>query len=57
MPAEMKYPREIDGLRALAVLPVISCYTGFTPFAGDYVGVIISEKQQDKSINLLWGML
>jgi peptidoglycan/LPS O-acetylase OafA/YrhL len=56
----MKYRREIDGLRALAVLPVIFFHAGFTPFAGGYVGVdvffvisgylitslIISEKQQ-----------
>jgi peptidoglycan/LPS O-acetylase OafA/YrhL len=62
MPAEMKYRREIDGLRALAVLPVILFHGGFTLFAGGYVGVdvffvisgylitslIISEKQQGK---------
>ena len=35
----MKYRREIDGLRALAVLPVIFFHAGFTSFAGGYVGV------------------
>jgi peptidoglycan/LPS O-acetylase OafA/YrhL len=58
----MKYRREIDGLRALAVLPVIFFHAGFSPFAGGYVGVdvffvisgylitslIISDKQQGK---------
>ena len=35
----MKYRREIDGLRALAVIPVIFFHAGFTSFAGGYVGV------------------
>jgi peptidoglycan/LPS O-acetylase OafA/YrhL len=35
----MKYRREIDGLRALAVLPVIFFHAGFRSFAGGYVGV------------------
>ena len=35
----MIYRREIDGLRAVAVLPVILFHAGFTPFSGGYVGV------------------
>ena len=35
----MKYRPEIDGLRALAVLPVIFFHAGFSAFAGGYVGV------------------
>ncbi|WP_043526494.1 acyltransferase family protein [Litchfieldella xinjiangensis] len=35
----MEYRREIDGLRAVAVLPVILFHAGFTWFAGGYVGV------------------
>ena len=35
----MEYRREIDGLRALAVLPVILFHAGFKPFGGGYVGV------------------
>jgi peptidoglycan/LPS O-acetylase OafA/YrhL len=34
-----KYRREIDGLRALAVIPVILFHAGFGLFAGGYVGV------------------
>ena len=55
----MKYRREIDGLRAIAVLPVILFHTGLLAFSGGFVGVdvffvisgylitsiIISEKQ------------
>jgi peptidoglycan/LPS O-acetylase OafA/YrhL len=37
----MKYRREIDGLRALAVLPVILFHAGFPTFSGGYVGVDI----------------
>ena len=37
----MKYRREIDGLRALAVLPVILFHAGFTAFSGGFVGVDI----------------
>jgi peptidoglycan/LPS O-acetylase OafA/YrhL len=33
------YRREIDGLRALAVLPVILFHAGFSAFSGGYVGV------------------
>ncbi len=35
----MQYRREIDGLRALAVLPVIFFHAGFALFSGGYVGV------------------
>lgn len=35
----MKYRKEIDGLRALAVLPVILFHAGFTYFSGGFVGV------------------
>ena len=35
----MKYRAEIDGLRALAVLPVILFHAGFERFSGGFVGV------------------
>lgn len=35
----MQYRREIDGLRAVAVLPVIFFHAGFSWFSGGYVGV------------------
>lgn len=35
----MKYRREIDGLRAFAVLPVILFHAGFKVFEGGFVGV------------------
>ena len=58
----MKYRLEIDGLRALAVLPVIFFHAGFNFFSGGYVGVdvffvisgylittiIITEKESGK---------
>jgi peptidoglycan/LPS O-acetylase OafA/YrhL len=37
----LKYRREIDGLRALAVLPVIFFHAGYELFSGGYVGVDI----------------
>ena len=37
----MNYRREIDGLRAVAVIPVILFHAGFTFFSGGYVGVDI----------------
>ena len=37
----MKYRREIDGLRAIAVLAVIFFHTGVSQFSGGYVGVDI----------------
>jgi peptidoglycan/LPS O-acetylase OafA/YrhL len=58
----MKYRSEIDGLRALAVLPVIFFHAGFEFFSGGFIGVdvflvisgylittiIISEMSEDK---------
>lgn len=35
----MKYRSEIDGLRALAVIPVILFHAGFNAFSGGFVGV------------------
>lgn len=35
----MKYRREIDGLRAVAVVPVILFHAGFRTFSGGFVGV------------------
>lgn len=35
----MKYRPEVDGLRTLAVLPVILFHAGFETFAGGFVGV------------------
>ncbi len=35
----MKYRPEIDGLRALAVIPVILCHAGIEAFSGGFVGV------------------
>ena len=35
----MKYRPEIDGLRALAVIPVILFHAGFSAFSGGFVGV------------------
>lgn len=37
----MKYRAHIDGLRAVAVLPVILFHAGFSFFSGGYVGVDI----------------
>lgn len=37
----MKYRAEIDGLRAIAVLPVILFHSGLSLFSGGYVGVDI----------------
>ena len=37
----MKYRSEIDGLRAVAVLPVILFHAGFSTFSGGFVGVDI----------------
>ena len=35
----MKYRAEIDGLRAIAVIPVILFHAGFEHFSGGFVGV------------------
>jgi peptidoglycan/LPS O-acetylase OafA/YrhL len=37
----MKYRPEIDGLRAIAVLPVIFFHAGISIFKGGFVGVDI----------------
>jgi peptidoglycan/LPS O-acetylase OafA/YrhL len=37
--ANLKYRPEVDGLRALAVLPVILFHAGFNAFKGGFVGV------------------
>lgn len=37
----VKYRPDIDGLRALAVLPVVLCHAGVRGFAGGFVGVDI----------------
>jgi peptidoglycan/LPS O-acetylase OafA/YrhL len=37
----MEYRREIDGLRAIAIIPVIFFHAGFTGFNGGFVGVDI----------------
>ena len=64
----MKYRSEIDGLRALAVLPVILFHAGFESFSGGYVGVdvffvisgylittiILNEMEEDKFSLLLF---
>jgi peptidoglycan/LPS O-acetylase OafA/YrhL len=38
---KMQYRVEVDGLRALAVVPVILYHAGFKLFSGGYVGVDI----------------
>ena len=62
MSAEMHYRPEIDGLRAIAVVPVILFHAGFSIFGGGYVGVdvffvvsgylitsiIVAELEEDK---------
>ena len=40
----MQYRKEIDGLRALAVLPVILYHSGITLFSGGYIGVDKSDR-------------
>lgn len=35
----MKYRAEIDGLRAVAVMPVLAFHAGFSSFSGGFVGV------------------
>lgn len=35
----MQYRREVDGLRAVAVVPVMLFHAGFQEFGGGFVGV------------------
>ena len=35
----MRYRPEVDGLRAVAILPVVLFHAGFNTFGGGYVGV------------------
>ncbi|EPG4796519.1 acyltransferase family protein, partial [Escherichia coli] len=37
----MKYRKDIDGLRAVAILPVLLFHVGYSGFSGGYVGVDI----------------
>lgn len=39
LPASMNYLPEIDGIRALAVLPVVLFHAGIPGMAGGFVGV------------------
>ena len=51
----MRYRSEIDGLRALAVLPVIFYHTGLEAFSGGYVGVdLLNEKLKLIAEGLGW---
>ncbi len=66
MASAFAYRKEIDGLRALAVLPVILFHAGFEVFSGGFVGVdiffvisgylitsIILSEMQDQNFSLL----
>lgn len=57
----MKYREEIDGLRALAIFPVIFFHAGFKYFELGYLGVdiffVISGFLITTFINLEWEQL
>src|SRR5258705_109591 len=40
-PARLKYRPDIDGLRAIAIVPVVLCHFGVPGFEGGFVGVDI----------------
>lgn len=42
----MKYRPEIEGLRAVAVIPVILFHAGFEMFRGGFVGVDVFLRNQ-----------
>ena len=58
----ISYRKEIDGLRAIAVIPVVFFHAGISSFSGGYVGVdvffvisgylitslIVAEKEKDE---------
>lgn len=37
----IKYRSDIDGLRAIAIIPVLLFHAGFTSFSGGYIGVLV----------------
>lgn len=39
MMSNLKYRADIDGLRAVAILPVLLFHVGYNWFSGGYVGV------------------
>ena len=39
MSADFAYRREVDGLRAIAVVPVVLYHAGLPGFSGGFVGV------------------
>lgn len=39
--SSIKYRKDIDGLRAIAILPVLLFHVGYSWFSGGYVGVDI----------------
>ncbi|ENK1473925.1 acyltransferase, partial [Escherichia coli] len=39
--SNIKYRKDIDGLRAVAILPVLLFHVGYSGFSGGYVGVDI----------------
>ena len=41
MSSSLAYRPEVDGLRALAVVPVVLFHAGFSGFSGGYIGVDI----------------
>ena len=61
----MDYRKEIDGLRAIAVVPVIFFHGGFTLVSGGYVGVdvffvisgyVTSRVHREAVVELAWAI-